>query len=340
MRSGYNPNKDKVQEKVEYIHQVILPVFIPNEEGYYLEAFNILDNCIQSLINTAHNKTFITIVNNGSCKKVVDYLNDLFEKKMIHELIHTENIGKLNAIFKGLSGNNIELVTISDSDVLFLENWQNETVNVFNHFPKAGVVGIVPQFRMFGYFCGNIILENLFSKRLKFTPVQDVSAVQKFYKGIGWDGNYNKDYLKLNLTIETPDKTFNALVGSGHFVATYKKILFEEIITYIGTKMGANSELYLDKAPLKKGLWRLTTNGNFAYHMGNVEESWMTEELRKTENILVSIKELKSKSKESDEIKILYFIKNRFFIWFFNKRKYRRIFYRFIGLPKEMVQKY
>ena len=119
MRIGYNPHKDKPQDKSEYTHQVIIPVYIPNFDGYFKDSFEIVQQCLNSLFFTSHNKTFFTVVNNGSCKEIADYLNQLFEQQKIHEVIHTENIGKLNSVMKGLVGNNIRLVTISDSDVLF-----------------------------------------------------------------------------------------------------------------------------------------------------------------------------------------------------------------------------
>ena len=157
MRIGLNPNKDILHEETQFLHQVILPVYIPHQNDYYKESFEVFRICIESLLKTIHDKTFISVVNNGSCEEVMQYLDTLYKDKKIHELIHTENIGKVNAIFKALAGNNIKLVTISDSDVLFLNNWQNETIAIFNAFPNAGVVGLVPQFRNFEYFCGNLI---------------------------------------------------------------------------------------------------------------------------------------------------------------------------------------
>jgi hypothetical protein len=338
MRVGSNPHKDIAIKETPYNHQIIIPVYIPNQEGYFKDNFKIFQLCIESVFKTINDKTFITIVNNGSSNEVVNYLDTLFSNKKIHELIHTENIGKLNAILKGLSGNNIELVTIADSDVMFLENWQNETVTIFNSFPKAGVVGLVPQFRTFGYFCGNILLENLFSKKLKFSPIKNVEALKKFYFSIGWGEDYNKDYLKLMLTIESNSQT--AVVGSGHFVATYKKEIFKEISSYIGYKLGGESERYLDELLLKFGLWRLTTNDNFAYHMGNVYEEWMSETLNSFKNEPVGILSLTNRISLKTESKILFYIKNVLFIKFFNKRKYRRIFYNFKGMPNKMIQKY
>ena len=339
MRIGFNPHKDTLNEKTEYKHQIIIPVYIPNHEEYFKDSFKVFKICMQSLFKTVHDKTFITIVNNGSCNELVTYLDELFADNKIHELIHTDNIGKLNAILKGLAGNEIELVTIADSDVLFLKNWQSETVGVFNNFPKAGVVGIVPQFRTFGQFCGNLIVENLFSKKLKFSPVKDIDGLKKFYYSLGWkEEDFKKNHLELTLTIERNSKL--AVVGSGHFVATYKKEIFKKIPTYIEHKLGGESEKYLDKALLKFGLWRLTTNDNYAYHMGNVYEEWMSEALNSFKNEPVDIISLTNKRNLKEEGKIWFYFRNVLFVKFFKKRKYRKIFYKYKGIPKQMIGKY
>src|SRR6476620_10760870 len=153
MRLGLNPHKDVPHDAPKYLHQVILPVYIPELAGYFSKSAEILQLCLESLFNTTHNNTFITVVNNGSCREIVEYLSELLEAGKIHELIHTENIGKLNAIIKGLVGNNIELVTICDADTLFVPGWQEETVTIFNKIPRAGVVGLVPQMKTFRYNC-------------------------------------------------------------------------------------------------------------------------------------------------------------------------------------------
>ena len=338
MRQGHNPHKDLTIEEAFYNHQVVLPVYIPNQEGYFKDSFRILQLCVESIFKTVHLKTFITIVNNGSCSEVRDYLDELFANKKIHEVIHTDNIGKLNAILKGLSGNNIELVTIADSDVMFLENWQKETVTVFNNFPKAGVVGVVPQYRNFGHFCGNLLVENFFSKKLTFSPVKNLTALKKFYISIGWGEYVENECLDVTLTLENNSQ--KAVVGSGHFVATYKKEIFKEIVTYIGYKLGGDSETYLDEIILKFGLWRLTTYDNYAYHMGNVHEKWMDETLHSFEKQDMTITSLTNKRNIKRESKIGFFIKNVLFIKFFNKRKYRRLFYKYKGMPKQMIKKY
>jgi hypothetical protein len=336
MRVGFNPYKDEVLLKSQYLHQVIIPVYIPNQVGYFKHSFKILKLCLESLLTTIHDKTFVTIVNNGSDITVVSYLDSLLNKNKIQELIHTQNIGKLNAILKGLAGNNIELVTISDSDVLFLNNWQKETVNVFKALPKAGVVGIVPQFKMYEKNCGNVLFDTILSSKLRFIPVKNKEGLIRFYDSIGWQRDYNQDYLKYNLGLKINANQF-ALLGSGHFVATYKKDVFEEIVSYIEFKMGGTSEEYLDKAPLKKDYWRLTTQDNYAYHMGNTLENWMTV----SQVLQEDIKQYNYDFKKNKTISpSFYFIKNRFFIKFISIKVLVKLFLKWKKLPKEMISKY
>lgn len=338
MRVGFNPHKDEPLEKTRYLHQVIIPVFIPNFEGYFKDSFRILKLCLDSLMQSVHDQTMITIVNNGSCTEVSQYLNQLFEQHKIQEIIQTENLGKLNSILKGLVGNNIELVTISDADVLFLKDWQQETVAVYNNFPKAGVVGLVPQIRMFEYFSSNLLFENWFSKKLQFTPLKNPEGFKKFYYSIGWKEDYNPDYTRWALSIE--NNNFRALVGSGHFVATYRKALFDEMKTFMAFKLGADTERYLDEKPLQKGLWRLTTEDNFAYHMGNVYEDWMQDEVQKNAASPVEKINLFPTERADNKSSLSLFIKNRLFAKLFDKKPIRKYFYKMKGLPKEVIGKY
>ncbi len=336
MRLGSNPNKSIDQEQSKYIHQIIVPVYIPNEEGYFVDALKILKICLESLFNTIHDRTYITVVNNGSCENVVRYLDTLFSEKKIHELTHTDSIGKINAVFKGLSGNNIELVTITDADVLFLSDWQSETMNIFSNIPKAGVVGIVPQLQMYKSKSGNTIFDNLLNNRLQFLPVKNPEGIIHFYESIGWGRDYNQDYLKLGLGLNYD--TVKCFVGSGHFVATYKKDIFDEIVTFIGGKKVAGiGEDYIDGKALEKDYWRLTTQGNFAYHMGNVYEEWMVAPPKNTTEVDLSNFNFVKRKKINP---IGYYIKNRIIKKLITFKWLLKLFFIWKKLPKEMVNKY
>lgn len=335
MRVGFNPHKDQPQQEFEYLHQIIIPIYIPNEEGYFKDSFAIFQMCLSSLFTTIHNKTFITIVNNGSGNFVKDYLNELLAQNKIQELIHTENIGKLNAVLKGLAGNNIELVTIADADVMFLDNWQGATTKIFRVLPKAGVVGIVPQFNMFKSKSGNIIFDNLFNDSLKFIPIPSPEGLIRFYDSIGWDRNYNKDYLQYGLGLE--QNGLKVFVGAGHFVATYKKQMFQEMKSYLNYKLGGDSENYLDTIPSQYDYWRVTTYNNYAYHMGNVYEDWMSE-TKYDANTKSDIDSCFKLHKRANFF--IVSLKNVIFPKLFSSDFIWRIFYRWKKLPKTMIKNY
>lgn len=338
MRIGNNPYKDQISTKSEFLHQVIIPVYVPNFEGYFKDSFEILKICLQSLFNTTHSKTFITIVNNGSCNEIKIYLDTLLSNNKIHEIIHTNNVGKINAVLKGLVGNTIELVTISDADVMFLPNWQQQTSTIFDKVAKVGVVGIVPQFSMYKTHSSNLIFDNFFNSKLKFFPVENKEAMVAFYDSIGWDRNYNQDYLKYVLCLQI-EKELHVLVGSGHFVATYKKSIFDIIKSNNPYKLGGDSEYYLDTIPLKNGYWRVTTSNNFAYHLGNTLEDWM--QIPQDDKIMVSFENFPQNFKTIPKpSNFNFFVKNKFFKNLLFKTFFLSYFYKWKGLPKSVSKNY
>ncbi|TRX41249.1 glycosyltransferase [Flavobacterium restrictum] len=339
MREGYNPNKDKNIHKTDCFHQVIIPVYIPNQEGYFKDSFKILDYCLQSLFKTSHQHTYFTIVNNGSCTEVITYLDTLLQQKKIHELIHTTNIGKLNAVLKGIVGQRFQLVTITDADVLFLNNWQKKTYEVFEAFPKAGAVCPTPSSKSFNDKTYNILFEKLFSKNLYFTDVLDQDALRAFAHSIGNDNFYKKAHLQKYLVVA--NGKVKAVVGAGHFVTTYRFEVFKKItVTYSEFALGGLSEnLLLDNPVVKNGLWRLSTQANCAYHLGNVLESWMSEVMDTIEYDLKMPlfnfpKEIKS------ENKCFLWIKNDLFAIIFYRKAIRRWFLQYKGLSKNEANDY
>lgn len=336
MRVGFNPNKDKVLQQSDYFHQVIVPVYIPNQEGYFKDSLKILKICLESLFKTSHSSTYFSIVNNGSCVEVSAYLRKLKQQNIIQELIETSAIGKLNAIFKGLSGHNFSLITITDSDVLFLNGWQTGTYQVFEHFPKTGAVSPVPSSKMYRYHTENIIGANFFSKKLRFTKVINPDGMKAFATSVGNSNFYNEAHLSQYLTIES--SIVKAVVGAGHFVCTYRnEVFFDRDLNFSKYSLGGDSEgKFLDKSVVNKNLWRLSTEDNFAFHMGNVFEEWMNVELfsfdqNATDEIMANLIPIKTSSL-SLWSKIVSMI--------MSNKQFRRYFLTYKGLSKEQAANY
>lgn len=337
MRVGFNPNKDKVLPKSDYTHQVIVPVYIPHQNDYFKDSFQILQLCLESIFKTCHAKTYITVVNNGSCVEVVNYLNQLQQDVKVQEVIHTTAIGKLNAILKGLTGHQFPLITITDADVLFLNNWQKATYEVFEAFPKAGVVSTTPSSKVLKQYTSNVLISNFLSKKLKFTNVVNPNAMAMFAESIGNKDFYNLTHLKKNLTIT--NKNGCAVVGAGHFVATYKGVVFDNLKSrYSSLSMGGDSEvLFLDRPINDLGYWRLSTTENYTYHLGNRKEDWMDYVFEKVvlKDTIINI-EFSNNEKIS---KIHVFFNNLFFKLILIKPIWR-LFLQFKGLSSSESKTY
>ena len=64
--------------------------------GDFKDSFKILKYCLESLFRTSHNKTYFTVVNNGSCQEVLDYLTELKKENKINEILVIDDGSKYN----------------------------------------------------------------------------------------------------------------------------------------------------------------------------------------------------------------------------------------------------
>ena len=120
MRLGGNPQKGEAFIKLKTNHRIVMVVFIPELEGYYEDMFEVVKISINSLIKTIPTKSAITIVDNGSCEVVVNYLGALFKDGLIDALqLLKTNIGKIDALMGGARASREPIITLTDCDILF-----------------------------------------------------------------------------------------------------------------------------------------------------------------------------------------------------------------------------
>lgn len=339
MRKGKNLSKDVLLSVLDSYHRIIIPLYIPLEEGYYKDAFEIFNYCLKSIHKTSFTNIVVSVVSNGSCHAVNSKLFQLQEEGLINELIiETENIGKINSILKALRTTEERFVTITDGDILFLNNWEQNVFEVFESFPKAAAVSPMPVFRTQNTYTSNILFDYLFSKKIRFSPVKNQEAMTMFAKSIGWPwlDSIWKDVI---LTIE--NKNGNKVVlGCNHSVVTYKNELFGSLPKQNSKFIlgGKSEEKYLDKLSQYYDGYRLATYDNFAYHLGNVKEDWMTE----TFNSLKEEKKLQYlvKYKKLKKRKVNYFIKNVFFKKVMNFPVFKKKFYLCKGLDASKLKNF
>ena len=258
------------------------------------------------------------------------------KENKIHELVHVTNVGKINAMLKGIVGHNFDLITTSDADVLFLNGWQEATYKVFQNFSKCGAV-CTPSSRSLRTFTANLYWDFLFSKKMEFKEVLNKEALKKFGVSVGNENFYNETHLKKYLTISNNNES--AVVGAGHFVITYRASIFNALEKrFTDFVLGGRSNDLFDSAVIKKGFWRLSSLDNYTYHMGNTTEAWMHDEVSKLEKDAQEI-DFKLKPMKSSP-KWLYIVKSKVFGKFILNKKIMKYFLIWKGLSKEEASDY
>ncbi len=290
MRIGSNPQKSEEQIKLTTHHRIVVVVYIPNEEGFYKDSFEVFKICLNSLVSTINSSAAITVVNNGSHKKVIDFLNLYLESKKIDSLIsHNTNIGKIDALIGAARGSREKYITLTDSDILFVTSWQENVEKVFSNFPNVGSVSPIPV-RIAEMFGTSSVLKYILLRKIRFKSepiLENFVDYNRYLESINWDLEIKKDN-KWNVVEKNKCK---ANIGSGHQVLTldrdifFKKIPTNPSLTLVG---GTSENDYVDFPIDKSNKLRLATYYNYAFHMGNKLEDWMVEKQklnRKTDKI-------------------------------------------------------
>ena len=141
MRKGQNPAK--------FVNQVVKPEritvallnYIPFISGFYAEALDVLKVSLESMRNDPGLPFDLLVFDNGSCPEVRDFLVAEKEAGRIQYLLLSEkNLGKGGAWNIMLAGAPGEIISYTDSDVLFYPKWLASSVELLETFPNVGMV--------------------------------------------------------------------------------------------------------------------------------------------------------------------------------------------------------
>ncbi|WP_418263873.1 glycosyltransferase family A protein [Flavobacterium faecale] len=274
-----NPQKQERKIEPSTKHRIIVVVYIPNEEGFYKDSFDVFKLSLDSLICTINSYAAITIVNNGSHERVSNFLQLYLAEKKIDTLIsHNTNIGKIDALIGAARGAREKQITLADSDILFVKGWQEKVEEIFSAFPNVGSVSPIP-IRKGLYASTSSVLKEIVFRRLKFSfipIVENYKDYNRFLESINWGIEKNED----EKWPVVEKKGIKAVIGSAHQVLTIDRdILFTTTPSNPSfTLVGNDSEHnYVDIPIDMAGKLRLSTFNNYAFHIGNHLESWMND---------------------------------------------------------------
>lgn len=281
MRIGsYEERLQSRQLEGHALHRVILPIFIPRLEEYFERALEVLDLCLTSLQRSLDRPVAISLVANGCCTEVVKHLQTVRDQGWIDQLvIHAENRGKVDAAVSVARGSFEPLLTISDSDTLFLPGWLEAVESTFRAFPEAGAVAPIPNPRGVRYHTTATMLGARLRGELSWQSVVPREDLDKFAASVGQPSFYSPEHYDRQLVVEREGHV--ACVGAGHFSVTLRREMVEGMPKgpSLVAVSGVSEELWMDEPVDRLGAWRLSTARAFVRHIGNIPENWMAEEI-------------------------------------------------------------
>ena len=278
MRDGVNPEKFKSEALPEFLHRVIVPVFIPNLiDDYYQNQYAVFEVFLDELIKTINPETTaISLINNNCCDEISELIGK--QRSGIDKLIvYKENKGKVYPVLQEARAAAEPFVTITDADVLFYPGWEQAVFEVFSSCSRAGVVAPLPSPALAFYENSSVFLDEYFRGGVTYEKVMRDADAAIYLKGMGNDSLLNRAHKNHSWKeYQYVLKNKKAIIGSGHFVATYRTSLFTGTYKYpkLKFKNGLERE-YIDMLSDQKGYYRLSTVETYAYHMGNILDAYL-----------------------------------------------------------------
>jgi glycosyltransferase involved in cell wall biosynthesis len=269
MRLGQNPAKyiDKVAQPADITVSVVS--CIPLTDGFYTESLDVLKACLSSLRENTDRPFDLMVFDNHSCREVRDYLKDAYEQGLIQYLVLSDtNIGKIGAwnfMFGAAQG---RYVGFSDSDIYFRPGWLPASLELFEAFPKVGMVTGRPlRTKMelstatlaWGRQAGNVLEEGSFMDW------------ETFHEHDGSLGHAEEEILAQfqdgkDLRLSRAGK--RAYAGAGHFQFLALKEALHQVMP-LPSEKPMRGESIIEAEIDRLGYLRLCTEKPLVMHMGN-----------------------------------------------------------------------
>lgn len=268
MRKGQNPAKFvNAVSKPERITVALLN-YIPFLSGFYAEGLDVLKLSLNSMRADAGLPFDLMVFDNGSCEEVRDYLIGLKEQGDIQYLILSEkNLGKGGAWNIMLAGAPGEIISYTDSDVLFSPGWLKASIQLLETFPNAGMVTARP-FRTnpeFHTATRNWAASHAVLEEGSFIPWE---TFWEFNRSLGQEEDENR-----KIFAQTSDWRINyngmkAFAGASHWQFTaYKQVLTQFLPFDMDRPMGQVKQL--DQRMNELGYLRLMTEDPLTMNLSN-----------------------------------------------------------------------
>jgi len=310
MRKGQNPAKFvNTVAKPERVTVALLN-YIPFLSGFYAEALDVLKVALTSMREDAGLPFDLMVFDNGSCAEVRDHLIAEKESGHIQYLILSEkNLGKGGAWNIMLSGAPGEIISYTDSDVLFSPGWLKASVELLEIFPKVGMVTARP-FRTNPEYHTNTRAWALENASIEEGCFISWDTFWEFNRSLGQDEEENRKIYTETTDWKISYQGSKAYVGASHWQFTaYRSVLAEFLPFDMDRPMGQVKQL--DARMNESGYLRLMTEKPLTMNLSNtleVKGAKQNAKPKTRKNVVLSLPFVK---------KTLLFVYDQIFKWYY-----------------------
>lgn len=277
-RIGINPARGKITTATPQAVTVGMITYLPELSGYFARRLDVLRLALAGL--GAHTTPLhdVMVFDNGSCPEALAVLRQAQQDGIINFLLLSDrNIGKVDALKVLCQAAPGEMIAYMDDDILVYPNWLEASLEVLEHFPKAGMVSATPVRDSAGHARTSLDAfaaepppgATVLHERRILNEWEDDWAVST-----GRDPQAHRietaDRLDLVFHYQTADgQVLETIAGANHFQFVARKDTLLQALPdrWTGKLMG--SMLELDEAVDVQGMLRLSTVQRYARHLGN-----------------------------------------------------------------------
>ena len=272
MRIGINPDKTKQSKNKLWKHRVVVVFYVPATDGYFSEMDQVLVKCLDSLVATINPETTcITLINNCSAPQIEEIVSR-YSPHIDKYVRYSENKGKVYAVLNEVRGVFEEFVTIADSDILFYDGWEKAVFHVFENHRRAGAVSPHPCPYVSFYYNMSAFGTPTLRNNIRYGKYVSDQDIDLYLKGTNLPRLADRKNARFNWKQRQyiMEKPSPAVIGAYHVVATYRTVQFRNVYTFPKIRFrNSYEEKFIDYLANRSGLYRLSTIGNYIYHMGN-----------------------------------------------------------------------
>lgn len=290
MRKGQNPAKQDVPAYRPEKLAIASLVYIPVQEGYFDQAWDIFKLHLASVHQYTHEPFNYIVFDNGSCPEVRRGLEKLLEEGWIDWLVLSgQNLGKTGALNWLLGALPNEWICYADSDMLFRAGWLEECWKIDAAFPNCGMIGAQVVFPDWEVDKGNTQFRTAGEAQFRFSQVKPENWIlDEYCRGRGISEEREKAYRAMLLdqveNVACGEKAF--LGGNSHQQWLARRDVIQKILPLPASlQLNRQEDTYQDRRLDELNYLHLTTTIPYLYHMGNTIDDELKPEISRLEPV-------------------------------------------------------